>query len=132
MESPQKLPNKTSPAKKQLIVIFFLTTSLFIGIVIKAGRDYHWWQPETEIVSTLTPGDIKTKIDINEAPWHELLLLPKVGEVKARAIVAYRKKHGRFNTLDELRQIKGIGNNIIELLKDCVIVGTGSVHASDN
>lgn len=132
MENAQKQPNKSSPAKKQLIIIFFLTTALFAGIAIKAGRDYHWWLPETEIVSVLTPEDIKTKIDINESPWYELLLLPKVGEAKAKAIVAYREKYGRFESLDELSRIDGIGKKIIALLKDCAIAGTGSAHVSDN
>ncbi len=132
MENAQKQPNKSSPAKKQLIIIFFLTTVLFAGIAIKAGRDYHWWLPETEIVSVLTPEDLKTKIDINESPWYELLLLPKVGEAKAKAIVAYREKYGRFESLDELSRIDGIGKKIIALLKDCAIAGTGSAHVSDN
>lgn len=128
MENPQKQPDKSSPAKKQLIVIFLLATVLFIGIIIKAAKDYHWWLPETEIVSTLHPEDLKQKIDINAAPWYEIVLLPKLGEVKARAIIAYREKHGRFKSLDELRQINGIGKNIINSLKGYVIVGTGSTH----
>ena len=132
MENSQKQPNKSSPVKKQLIIIFFLTTALFAGIAIKAGRDYHWWLPETEIVSVLTPEDLKTKIDVNESPWYELLLLPKVGEAKAKAIVAYREKYGRFESLDELSRIDGIGKKIIALLKDCAIAGTGSAHVSDN
>jgi len=101
-------------------------------MVIKAGRDYHWWLPETEIVSTLTPADIETKIDINEASWYELLLLPGVGEVKAKAIIACREKHGRFKNLDELRQIDGIGEKIIKSLKEYVVVGTDSAHLSNN
>jgi competence ComEA-like helix-hairpin-helix protein len=61
-----------------------------------------------------------------------LLLLPKVGEAKAKAIVAYREKYGRFESLDELSRIDGIGKKIIALLKDCAIAGTGSAHVSDN
>ncbi len=127
MENSQKQPNKSSPVKKQLIIIFFLTTALFAGIAIKAGRDYHWWLPETEIVSVLTPEDLKTKIDVNESPWYELLLLPKVGEAKAKAIVAYREKYGRF-VMNEIptneNSRKGTGISVFRLndRKVCVYV----------
>ena len=77
--------------KKATYCYLLLATTLFIGTIIKLGMDHHWWLPETEIVSTLKPEDIKVKLDVNNAPWYELVLLPKLGEVKAKAIVAYRE-----------------------------------------
>ena len=86
--------------------------------------DCHWWLSDTEIVSTLTPEDIKVKLDINNAPWYELVLLPKLGEVKARAIVAYREKHGRFRSVDELSGVKGISASILNSIRDHIKIGT--------
>ena len=40
--------------------------------------------------------------------------LSGVGETKAAAIVAYRKEHGNFSSVDELLEVKGIGKNILE------------------
>lgn len=120
----QKPSNNTFPAKKQLIVIFFLTTTLFVGAVIKAGVDYHWWLPETEIISYLNPEDIKIKLDVNKAPWYELVLLPKLGEVKAKAIVIYREKYGDFKTVDELAKVNGIGASIIDAIRDHIKTGS--------
>ncbi|OOP57263.1 MAG: hypothetical protein AYP45_04570 [Candidatus Brocadia carolinensis] len=124
MTTSQKPPEGFSPTKKQLVVIYFLATTLFIGTIIKVGRDYHWWLPETEVVSSLQPEDIKVKCDINTSRWYELALLPKLGEAKAKAIVAYREKHGNFKTLNELCNVKGIGPSIMEAIRDFVIIGT--------
>ena len=124
MQNSQKPSSNTSPTRKQLIVIFFLATTLFIGTIVKLGMDHHWWLPETEIVSTLKPEDIKVKLDVNNAPWYELVLLPKLGEVKAKAIVAYREKYGYFKTLDELSKVKGLNTSVLESIRDHIKIGT--------
>ena len=126
MQISQKPSNSSSPTRKQLIIIFFLATTLFVGTIIKVGMDHHWWLPETEIVSTLKPEDIKIKLDVNNAPWYELVLLPKLGEVKAKAIVAYREKHGSFRNIDELSRVKGISTSVLESIRDHVNVGGNS------
>lgn len=94
--------------------------------------DSHWWLPETEIISNLKSEDIKVKLDINNAPWYELVLLPKLGEVKAKAIVAYREKHGNFKTLDELSNVKGIGTSIIEAIRDHIKIGPDTTGVVSN
>jgi len=101
-QTPLETSNNFLPTWRQLVVIFFLATMLLIGSIMKLGMDHHWWLPATEIVSDLKPEDIKVTLDINTAPWYELVLLPRLGEVKAKAIVAYREKYGNFKTLDEL------------------------------
>ncbi|MDO8142248.1 MAG: helix-hairpin-helix domain-containing protein, partial [Candidatus Brocadiales bacterium] len=125
--------SNTSPTRKQLIVIFFLATTLFIGTIVKLGMDHHWWLPETEIVSTLKPEDIKVKLDVNNAPWYELVLLPKLGEVKAKAIVAYREKHGSFKSIDELSKVKGINISVLESIRDHIKIGadTADINLND-
>lgn len=92
--------------------------------------DYHWWLPKTEIVGSLKPEDIKIKFDINTCPWHELVLLPALGETKAKAIVAYRERHGNFTTLDDLEKVKGIGTSIIAAIRDYVTVDSATTSAS--
>ncbi len=130
MNISQKPSGNFSPTKKQLLVIYFLATTLFIGTIIKVGMDCHWWLPETEIMSSLQPEDIKVKLDINKSPWYELVLLPKLGEVKAKAIVDYREKHGDFKTIDELSSIKGIDTSLIEVIRDNIKIGSGTTNAA--
>lgn len=132
MQISQKPSSNTSPTRKQLIVIFFLATTLFIGTIVKLGMDHHWWLPETEIVSTLKPEDIKIKLDVNNAPWYELVLLPKLGEVKAKAIVAYREKYGSFKSIDELSKVKGINTSVLESIRNHIKIGAGTADIDLN
>lgn len=53
-------------------------------------------------------------IKLNSASLVELRELSGVGEKKAAAIVDYRQKNGGFKTVDELRNVKGIGPKLLE------------------
>lgn len=63
------------------------------------------------------------KIDINKASAEELTQLQKVGPTTAERIVAYRKANGPFKSPDDLMQVKGVGEKILELNKDRITVG---------
>ena len=52
---------------------------------------------------------VRNQININDAKWPELTLLPGVSETLARRLVKYRQLHGRFRSLDELQEVHGIG-----------------------
>lgn len=47
------------------------------------------------------------KVDINKATAKDLMKVKGLNAGKAKAIVAYRKKHGDFKSLDELKDVKG-------------------------
>lgn len=49
------------------------------------------------------------KININSAPAEELQLLPGIGPVMAKRIIAHRKKNGYFTVLKDLEEVRGIG-----------------------
>ncbi|WP_054180462.1 helix-hairpin-helix domain-containing protein [Trabulsiella odontotermitis] len=56
-----------------------------------------------------------TKVSINTAPAEELArVMNGVGLKKAQAIVSFREEYGPFKTLDDLRQVPGMGNSLVE------------------
>ncbi|MDD4357148.1 MAG: helix-hairpin-helix domain-containing protein [Smithellaceae bacterium] len=56
-------------------------------------------------------------VDINLAGRDELMLIPGIGEKLAGHIVAHRSRTGRFETLDQLMEIKGIKEKKLAKLK---------------
>ncbi|MFI6510198.1 helix-hairpin-helix domain-containing protein [Streptosporangium sp. NPDC050855] len=61
-------------------------------------------------------------IDLNAATPEQLELLPGVGEVLARRITEYRDAHGGFRTVEELRDVSGIGDRKYAEMRDRVRV----------
>ncbi|GIU10535.1 MULTISPECIES: ComEA family DNA-binding protein [unclassified Shewanella] len=53
-------------------------------------------------------------IKINSATAEELSMLNGIGEAKATAIVEYRQTHGNFSSVEQLADVKGIGEKLIE------------------
>lgn len=60
------------------------------------------------------------QININEATAAELSGLPGVGEKIAERIVEYRSKKGNFRTVDDLKNVKGIGKKMFAKIKPFV------------
>ena len=63
------------------------------------------------------------KININTASLEELMTLRGIGQSRANGIIEYRTQHGRFRTLDDIKNVHGIGNQIFEQIKDNITVG---------
>ncbi len=64
----------------------------------------------------------KDKVNLNTATKEELMTLPGIGESKALAILAYRKEHGRFSSVEELMEIAGIKDGVYSKIKDFIVV----------
>lgn len=60
------------------------------------------------------------KISLNTATKEELDTLEGVGPATADKILEYRKEHGGFGSVDDLKDITGIGDKKFEALKDSV------------
>ncbi len=61
-------------------------------------------------------------IDINHATSDELIQLPQVGRVIAQRIVEYRNAHGEFKDIEELINIKGIGEKKFQAIKPYIYI----------
>jgi comEA protein len=63
-----------------------------------------------------------SKIDLNTATPAQLDTLPGVGQVTAQRIIDYRTQHGSFRSVDELKEVDGIGPKKFDQLKPHVVV----------
>lgn len=59
-------------------------------------------------------------INLNTATKEQLMTLNGIGEVKAAAIIAYRQEKGVFSSVDELKNISGIGDKTFEKIKQFI------------
>lgn len=58
------------------------------------------------------------KISLNSASKEELTTLSGIGESKALLIIEYREKNGPFKSIEELKNISGIGDSLFEKIKE--------------
>jgi len=65
---------------------------------------------------------IGKKININTALSGDIMLLPGVGEVTAERIIAFREKNGGFKKIEQLMDVKGIGEKKFEKLKPFITI----------
>ena len=73
--------------------------------------------------------DLSGVVNVNTATAAQLMLLPGIGEAKARAIVDRRKEEGGFKTVDELLEVKGIGAAALDRIRPFVAIqGETSLH----
>lgn len=61
-------------------------------------------------------------ININTAPASELVKLKGIGEVKAAAIVEYRRINGNFKTVQDIMNVSGIGEKTFEKIRSQITV----------
>lgn len=64
----------------------------------------------------------EAKINLNTADKEKLMTLPGVGETRAEAILQYRREHGPFRSVSDLRKIQGFGPKTLERLKERITV----------
>lgn len=93
--------------------------------------------PETvqEVPEPAAPGMLEGEVlDLNTATLSDLTRLPNIGESRAQAILDWRAAHGGFTSVEELLDVKGIGEGILSQLRPYVTVGTaeeGGDHGTD-
>ena len=61
-------------------------------------------------------------ININSANLEELKKISGVGDEKAQSIIEYREKNGGFKSIDEIKNIDGIGEKTFEKIKDKITI----------
>ena len=127
MEKPNSVVEKIV-----LFSVFFVFAVLVV--VFAYGWDDIVGKKQDDVVSfaysTVSKDDqsvggasVANKVNINTATEAELDALPGIGEAKAKAIVQYRNENGKFKSISDIKNVKGIGDGIFNDIKGLITVG---------
>ena len=90
----------------------FLTLGIFIG---RNQKEKYLMIPDGALVQdVLIKETTDGLLDINAATKAQLMALPGIGEVLADRIISYREEAGRFNSVEDLLNVPGIGDKKLE------------------
>ena len=122
-----------------LLVLTLMFTAFICGMYVGRNSPYAQLQlqssamqsssPETSSNASSGPEQIPTSsvsvfpININTATAETLQLLPEIGPARAQAIIEYRAQIGQFKSLDDLLQVNGIGEKILDKITPYITLG---------
>lgn len=116
---------KLSPTERRLLVITLMGFFALLGVVLEGGFSKFTPRESSEVRTDEVKSveSVEFPINVNTADVKTLTALPGIGEVKARAIVDYRTRHGRFTKLEDLLKVRGIGPKTLESISDKITLG---------
>jgi competence protein ComEA len=116
----------TWPIGVQIALVLLVTASAFflLGRWSQEGRQAI---PEPAAAEPTGPA-----LDLNRATKAELRLIPGIGDALAQRIVAHRQRIGAFRSVDELRQVAGIGPKTLERIRHQLFVTPEESLVSDD
>jgi len=93
------------------------------GMVVpqSAGTERNTFVPQAGVTSTAV-ASAGGLINLNAAGQSLLETLPGIGPTLARRIIQYREINGRFTSIEELRDVSGIGDKKFAAVKDLITV----------
>lgn len=88
------------------LALLILIACTVLGVSIYFSKNYKY----RDYVIKAKTDEVKTyNININLADWYEFSNLPGIGESLAKRIVEDRETNGRFESVEDLLRVKGIG-----------------------
>ena len=91
--------------QEQLVLVWFVFIVLSGSLLQYSFKKY---PSLSDIVNLIDSDKIYHKVDINTAPFEELVNIPYIGEYTAANIIQYRQEHGFFTKIKEIKNVKGI------------------------
>lgn len=107
------------------IILIFLILALVFGVAVSAVLKS---RPAVKVtIGKFNPEDYKgvrsdpalygEKININTASAEDLMKIKGVGETISGRIIEYRYRIGRFNSIDDIKNVKGVSVALFEKIK---------------
>ncbi|MEQ8170412.1 MAG: helix-hairpin-helix domain-containing protein [Candidatus Eremiobacterota bacterium] len=91
----------------------------------KTGSGNENGSTDSEPVMQNSPEEHKGKININTATLADLDSIPGIGPVIAQRIIDHRNGNGNFKSVEDIKNVKGIGEKTFEKIKDYIEVKGG-------
>ncbi|GAA3510920.1 hypothetical protein GCM10022234_01730 [Aeromicrobium panaciterrae] len=98
------------------------TTGLNMARVLTDGEQLLVGLEPAAVPGAGASGTGTSKVNLNTATVEQLDTLPGVGPVTAQSILSWRDENGRFSSVDDLLDVKGIGEATLAELRDLVTV----------
>jgi len=104
-----------TPQEKKAILFIFAVA--FCGLALQNLAKVNF-----RVKKILCPEPGLSKLNLNKISLVELLETRSVASRTAERIIAYRLEHGEFGELEDLKEVKGIGQARYEKLKELFFV----------
>jgi competence protein ComEA len=108
---------------RRVIGVAIAVLVLFIGTVTVVAQESRDQRATPKAPAAASP------LNLNTATVAELEKLPGVGAAMAARIIEYREKNGPFKKIEELMNVKGIGEKAFLKLKPLVTVAVAKAFA---
>ena len=108
----------------KLLLAIALSVCCFGVGSLSAEPAAHWAFPQDSRPSST--------VNINEASVEDLQTLPRIGKTVAQRIVSFREEHGPFERIEELMNVRGVGEKTFMRLKERITVGSKSKSENDS
>ena len=110
--------------KEEKIILLFLLTALFVGTGVLY---YKKLNPATSLPLQFIDFDERKieepgEINLNKATAEELVKIKGIGPVLAGRIISYREKYGPFRKIEDIKEIKGIGDKTFEKIRKGLVL----------
>ena len=113
--------------------VFLIVLALLYcqAAAVTPGTDYTISTQRQAAEVTPEPPEPEGPVDINAAGLDELQRLTGIGPALAQRIIDYRGEHGPFRSVEDLLEVKGIGEATLEKFREDVTLGGAADREED-
>lgn len=105
-----------------LLAALFLICMVLLFARTETGGDTGTYTITTREAAEEVVPETALPVNINTATAEELDVLPGIGPALAGRIIAYREEHGPFTEVEELLEVSGIGEVVLDGLRDQIVL----------
>lgn len=118
------IAHRTPLPYRHLNTMFGLSAVVAIVSLVGGGQSFY----RSADIDRVPAQVVKYCVDMNTDRWVEFANLPFIGEKTAKAIVAYGEKIGGYRSVEQLREVKGVGEKTLVSIRAFVIT-SGPIDA---